>query len=163
MQRTASVMEVSVAPKRKRDSMIHYVKGDIFESPAITLVNPVNCVGVMGKGLALEFKKRFPEMYRQYLKLCVQGKVKVGQLNLVQDGFTKILLFPTKDHWKNPSSLAHVEAGLDAFCQSYRELGIDSVAFPKLGCGCGGLKWEDVKALMEKYLEPLPIDVLVYE
>ena len=163
MRRMASATVALVAPKRKRERVIHYVKGDLFEAPAITLVNPVNCVGVMGKGLALEFKRRFSEMYRQYLKLCVQGKVKVGQLNLVQDGFTKILLFPTKEHWKNPSSLAYIEAGLDAFSKSYHEMGIDLIAFPKLGCGCGGLEWEEVKRLMEKYLTPLPIDVLVYE
>lgn len=156
-------MEVSVAPKRKRDEMIHYTKGDIFESPAPVIVNPVNGVGVMGKGLALEFKKRFRNMYTEYLKLCVQGKVRIGTLNLVQDGFTQILLFPTKDHWKNSSTIENIEAGLEAFCSEYQAMGIDLVAFPKLGCGCGGLKWEDVKALMEKYLEPLPIDVLVYE
>lgn len=143
--------------------MIHYVKGDIFESPAPVIVNPVNCVGVMGKGLALEFKKRFSAMYTEYLKLCTQGKVNIGSLNLVHDGFTAILLFPTKNHWRNPSRLEDIEEGLKAFCDQYDEMEIDMIAFPKLGCGCGGLEWEDVKALMAKYLAPLPIDVLIYE
>lgn len=156
-------MAVSEARRRKRDGMIHYVKGDIFESPASVLVNPVNCVGVMGKGLAMKFKQRFSAMYAEYHKLCVQGKMQIGTLHLVEDGLTKILLFPTKDHWRNPSQLEDIEIGLKAFCNSYESMGIDLIAFPKLGCGCGGLVWDEVKQLMAKYLAPLPIEVLVYE
>lgn len=142
--------------------MIHYVSGNIFDSPAQTLVNPVNTVGVMGKGLALEFKKRYPKMFEEYKKQCHDGWLHVGDLMLWRAKDHFVLNFPTKKHWKDPSSLIYVEAGLLSFVNKYESYGISSIAFPKLGCGNGGLDWEVVKPVMERYLQELPIDVYIY-
>ncbi len=143
--------------------MILYVKGNLFQSPAQTLVNTVNTVGVMGKGVALEFKRLFPEMYRQYRDLCEQGRFQVGKLWLYKSPQKWVLNFPTKKHWRAPSQAAYVEAGLQKFVQVYSDWGIHSVAFPPLGCGNGQLDFEtQVRPLMEQYLKPLPIDVFIY-
>lgn len=137
--------------------------GDIFSSKTATLVNTVNCVGVMGKGIAAEFKKRYPAMYEEYVNLCRLGEVKPGQPYLYTDLLGRsILNFPTKDHWKSPSKLTYVEEGLKWFCANYRRLGITSIAFPPLGCGNGGLDWAIVGPVMYKYLSPLPIYVEIY-
>ena len=137
--------------------------GDIFESKCSTIVNTVNCVGVMGKGIALEFKKRYPEMYLDYVKRCNLGQVKTGIPYVFHniDG-TKILNFPTKDHWRSPSRLSYVIDGLDWFVENYKESGITSIAFPPLGCGNGGLSWEVVGPVLYKKLHELPIKVEVY-
>ena len=142
--------------------MIHYVSGNIFDSPAQTLVNPVNTVGVMGKGLALEFKKRYPRMFDEYKKQCRDGWLYVGSFMLWRAKDHFVLNFPTKKHWKDPSSLIYVEAGLLSFVNKYESYGISSIAFPKLGCGNGGLDWKTVKPVMERYLQELPIDVYIY-
>lgn len=142
--------------------MIHYVSGNIFDSPAQTLVNPVNTVGVMGKGLALEFKKRYPRMFEEYKKQCRDGWLYVGSFMLWRAKDHFVLNFPTKKHWKDPSSLIYVEAGLLSLANEYENYGISSIAFPKLGCGNGGLDWEVVKPVMERYLQELPIDVYIY-
>lgn len=143
--------------------MLNYVKGDIFDSPAQTIVNPVNTVGVMGKGLALSFKKRYPEMFESYRRACDKHLLTTGKLMLFRAQDHWILLFPTKEDWRNPSKLEWIEAGLRKFTETYAAKGITSVAFSKLGCGCGGLLWKDVKPVMEKYLEELPIAVYIYE
>ena len=143
--------------------MIHYVKGDIFESNAQVIVNPVNTAGVMGKGLALAFKNKYPHMFYIYKKACDRKFFDIGNLILVEDNERQILLFPTKKDWRNPSSLEYIEIGLKEFLEGYRINNITSIAFPSLGCGCGGLKWEDVKSLMEKYLGQLTIDIYIYE
>jgi competence ComEA-like helix-hairpin-helix protein len=146
-----------------RLNVVRYVKGDIFTSNAQTLVNTVNCRGVMGKGLALQFKLRYPAMFRDYVASCRAGKVRIGKLHLYRAGERLILNFPTKDDWRQPSKLEYIEKGLKYFVDTYRKLGIKSVAFPQLGCQNGGLDWEkDVRPLMRKYLDPLDIDVEIY-
>lgn len=142
--------------------MIEYIEGDIFESPAQVIVNTVNTVGVMGKGLALSFKRRYPEIFEKYKKVCEKKQLTIGKLMLFYEADHWILLFPTKENWRNPSQLEYIEQGLEKFCRTYAEKHITSVAFPRLGCGNGALNWEDVKPLMEKYLSKLPIDVYVY-
>lgn len=143
--------------------MILYVQGNIFRSPAQTLVNTVNTVGAMGKGVALEFKRLFPEMYAQYRALCERGQFKVGQLWLYKSPQKWVLNFPTKEHWRQPSRLEYVEAGLQKFVEVYSEWGIHSIAFPPLGCGNGQLDFgTQVRPLMERYLKNLPIDVFIY-
>lgn len=142
--------------------MLKYVEGDIFHSPAQVLVNTVNTVGVMGKGIALSFKKRYPEMFERYRKTCDEHKLTIGKLILWYGPDHWVLDFPTKENWRNPSKLSYIEDGLKTFCRKYADYNITSIAFPRLGCGNGELKWDDVKPLMEKYLKDLPIDVFVY-
>ena len=142
--------------------MIKYLEGNLFLSPAQTLVNTVNTVGVMGKGIALEFKNRYPLMFKSYKIECEQHHLVMGKLMLYYEADHWILLFPTKEHWRKPSSLDYIEKGLKTFCHYYAEKGITSIAFPKLGCGNGELSWEKVKPLMEKYLCDLPIDIYIY-
>ncbi|MCK9444106.1 MAG: macro domain-containing protein [Tissierellaceae bacterium] len=142
--------------------MLTYIRGDLFSSPAQVLVNTVNTVGVMGKGIALEFKKRYPEMFNLYQSKCDDKSFGIGKLLLWKKDEKWILLFPTKKHWRSPSKIADIEQGLEKFVQSYEKLGIESIAFPKLGCGNGGLDWEEVRPLMEKYLKNLPIHVYIY-
>lgn len=137
--------------------------GDMFASHAQALVNTVNCVGVMGKGVALEFKNRYPEMFKDYLQRCEAHTVKPGVPYLYSDLFgLKIVNFPTKDHWRSPSRLADVIRGLDTFVKQYQQWGITSVAFPPLGCGNGGLSWRQVGPLMFKSLYNLDIDIEIY-
>ena len=142
---------------------MYYVEGNIFESPAQTLVNTVNTVGAMGKGLAKEFKRLFPQMFREYQKLCEAGRLQTGKLWLYPTPHKWVLNFPTKKHWRHPSQVDYVGKGLQAFVSNYDRARISSVAFPQLGCGNGELDWSDVKPLMEKYLKRLPIDIYVYE
>ena len=142
--------------------MIRYIEGDIFKSPAQVLVNTVNTVGVMGKGIALEFKKRYPDMFQSYRDICEKRKLKIGSLMLYYEPDHWVLLFPTKENWRNPSRLEFIEAGLAKFCRTYAEKGITSAAFPKLGCGNGELNWSEVQPVMEKYLKNLPIDIYIY-
>ena len=143
--------------------MILYVKGSLLQSPAQVLVNTVNTVGVMGKGIALEFKNLFPDMYRQYRDLCESGQFSVGQLWLYKSANKWVLNFPTKKHWRSPSQVEYIEAGLRKFTSSYADLGIHSIAFPALGCGNGQLDFEtQVKPVLEKHLRQLPIEVFIY-
>ncbi len=142
--------------------MITYVKGDIFNSPAKIIVNTVNTVGIMGKGIALEFKNRYPDMFRRYQELCESNQLDVGRLFLWRKSEKWVLLFPTKKHWRNPSKLEYIESGLLKFVENWDKLGAEAVAFPRLGCGNGGLDWAEVKPIMEKYLKPLPIQIYVY-
>lgn len=133
---------------------------DIFASSTDVLVNPVNCVGVMGKGLALSFKNKFPDMYKQYKKDCHDGKVVIGRIN-VYSYFEEetldqkyIFNFPTKKHWKDNSNLAEIEEGIKDLLSKIEEYQIDSIAIPRIGCGLGGLDWEaDVQPLLYKYFE----------
>jgi O-acetyl-ADP-ribose deacetylase (regulator of RNase III) len=142
--------------------MITYVTGDLFESPAQTLVNTVNTVGVMGKGVALQFKHYFPDMFLEYQKLCEEGQLDIGTLHVYQTPHKQVLNFPTKKHWRKPSDLRYIELGLETFVRNYRDIGVTSVAFPPLGCGNGELSWDDVRPLMERYLSELPIPVYLY-
>lgn len=136
--------------------------GNIFESNCSTIVNTVNCVGVMGKGIALEFKKKYPEMFMEYVLRCNRGEVKPGIPYVYQDKGVSILNFPTKDHWRSPSRLSYVIDGLNWFIDNYETYGIDSIAFPPLGCGNGGLTWSVVGPIMYQKLSKLPINVEIY-
>lgn len=137
--------------------------GDIFSSEMKTLVNTVNCVGVMGKGIALEFKKRYPKMYREYMAMCERGHIRPGKPYYYEDAEgNSVLNFPTKDHWRSPSKLSYIIDGLQWFRDNYDKLGITSIAFPPLGCGNGGLSWNVVGPLMYQYLHDLAIDIVVY-
>lgn len=137
--------------------------GNIFDSKCKTLVNTVNCVGVMGKGIAKEFKERYPQMFKEYQILCKNGKIKPGQPYYFHDlTGTSVINFPTKDHWRSPSKFSYIIDGLNWFRNSYKDLGITSVAFPPLGCGNGGVNWEDVGPYMYKMLNNLPIEIEIY-
>ena len=137
--------------------------GNIFDSKMQTIVNTINCVGVMGKGIALEFKNRYPDMYKEYVGMCARGEVSPGKPYLYSDMFgTFILNFPTKNHWKSPSKLSYIVDGLDWFVGNYSSMGITSVAFPPLGCGNGGLSWELVGPIMYRKLKDLPIEIEIY-
>lgn len=142
--------------------MLTYIHGNIFDSKSQTIVNTVNTVGVMGKGIALEFKKRYPDMFLSYQKVCKTGHFHTGMLQLYKNQNPWILNFPTKEHWKNPSKLDYIEEGLKKFVETYQKKEIISIAFPQLGCANGGLNWGDVQPLMEKYLSNLDIDVEIY-
>ncbi|MCA9682970.1 MAG: macro domain-containing protein [Myxococcales bacterium] len=122
----------------------------------------MNTVGVMGKGLAQEFKRRYPTMFTRYQEHCKSGSLTIGKLYLYRSPNKWVLNFPTKQHWKNPSEIEWIEAGLQKFVAEYEEQGISSVSFPQLGCGNGGLDWAEVKPLMDHYLQPLPIPVFVH-
>ncbi|MBI5422800.1 MAG: macro domain-containing protein [Opitutae bacterium] len=137
--------------------------GDLFTSKAQTIVNTVNTVGVMGKGVALEFKNRFPAMFEDYVARCDRQQVKLGEPYLYRDlAGAMIVNFPTKEHWRAASRLADIERGLDYFVQHYAEWGVESIAFPPLGCGNGGLDWSDVGPLIYGKLHRLPISIEVY-
>jgi O-acetyl-ADP-ribose deacetylase (regulator of RNase III) len=143
--------------------MISYVAGNLFESPAQTLVNTVNTVGVMGKGVALNFKRIYPEMFREYRELCEEGRIEIGSLHLYRTPHKNVLNFPTKRHWRQPSKPEYIEAGLTTFVQNYEKMKIRSVAFPPLGCGNGELDFARVvQPIMEEYLRDLPIPVFIY-
>lgn len=142
--------------------MIEYVEGNIFDSPAQVIVNTVNTVGVMGKGIALEFKNRYPQMFEKYKTACEKHMLTIGKLMLVSAPDHMLLLFPTKENWRYPSKLSYIEQGLKRFCDNYAQRGITSIAFPKLGCGNGELDWNEVHPLMERYLKNLPIDIYIY-
>lgn len=136
--------------------------GDLFKSNAQTLVNTVNCVGVMGKGIAAAFKRRYPEMYEDYQRRCERGQVKLGQPYLWRGEHQWILNFPTKDHWRSVSRLAEIEAGLHYLVDHYQEWGIQSLAVPPLGCGNGGLDWTVVGPTLHRYLDKIDVPVVLY-
>ena len=143
-------------------SNIKYRKGDIFESETQVIVNTVNCQGVMGKGLALAFKERYPAMFAVYKEECKTGKLRIGRPSLYKDSTPWILNFPTKDKWKANSRLEYLDKGLKYFVTNYKKAGIKSIAFPKLGAQNGKLEWDDVGPLMAKYLSTLDIEVYIY-
>jgi uncharacterized protein YwgA/O-acetyl-ADP-ribose deacetylase (regulator of RNase III) len=143
--------------------MVTVKVGELFASKAQTLVNTVNTVGIMGKGIALEFKKRFPEMYEDYLRRCRAGQVKLGQPYLYHRPVAPwILNFPTKGHWRSVSKLTDIEKGLEYLERHYREWEITSLAVPPLGCGQGQLEWRVVGPVLLKHLNRLTIPVELY-
>lgn len=141
-----------------------YIKdGDVLQSKMHVLVNTVNCVGAMGKGIALAFKTKYPEMFEDYKKRCEQRKVKLGEPYLYKmNGAQWILNFPTKYHWCNDSQLEWIEDGLKYLVKQVAGWGIKSMAFPPLGCGNGNLKWSDVYPVMRKHLDKLPIPIEIH-
>lgn len=137
--------------------------GDILKSTAQTLINTVNCVGVMGKGIALEFKNRFPDMYADYVQRCQRGEVKPGVPYLYKTLFPpQIINFPTKDHWKSLSKLNDIDRGLKNLSERYKEWGITSLAIPPLGCGNGQLEWHTVGPLIYRFTKVMDISVELY-
>ena len=143
--------------------MIKVLIGNMFESKSQTLVNTVNCVGVMGKGIAQEFKKRFPEMYKEYKDLCNSGQVRLGYPYHYKDFFdVSIINFPTKKHWRAMSRLDDIINGLDMFIEKYKQWGIESVAIPPLGCGNGGLEWQIIGPIIYQKLRSIDIPVEIY-
>ncbi|MFH1614036.1 MAG: macro domain-containing protein [Planctomycetota bacterium] len=137
--------------------------GDILKSKAQTLVNTVNCVGIMGKGIALEFKNRFPEMFKDYAQRCERNEVRIGRPYVYKSLFgPQIVNFPTKDHWKSVSKVNDIEQGLDYLLAHYKEWGVTSVAIPPLGCGNGQLEWKVVGPLIYSRAKQLDIPVEIY-
>ena len=150
------------------DQHITFHTGVIFDSDAQALVNPVNCVGVMRSGLALAFKQKYRENFSAYVEACGRRQVILGRMfttrcpSLFSDRY--IINFPTKDHWRMPSRLCDIEAGLQDLRRTMMCLSLRSIAIPALGCGRGGLAWDDVRPLMIQHLHPVTdCAVLIYE
>ncbi|GAB4331110.1 MAG: macro domain-containing protein [Flammeovirgaceae bacterium] len=148
--------------------MIHYETGNLLESQADALVNTVNTVGIMGKGIALQFKNMFPNNFKKYIKACknkelVIGKLLVTEENSLLTGNKIIINFPTKTHWRLPSEYQYIEAGLTELVNIIKEKNIKSIAIPPLGAGNGGLNWNKVKELLEKYLSGIDCDIYIYK
>jgi O-acetyl-ADP-ribose deacetylase (regulator of RNase III) len=148
--------------------MITFHRGDILQAEVEALVNTVNCVGIMGRGIALQFRKEFPENYKAYKKVCDQGELRPGKmfifrLNQLQNP-RYVINFPTKRHWKGKSRIEDIRAGLAALAEEVRGRGIKSVAVPPLGCGLGGLSWSQVRPMIEEAFRSLSdVKVVVYE
>lgn len=148
--------------------MIRLTKGNLLQADVEALVNTVNTVGVMGKGIALQFKEKFQENYKLYKKASEENQIQTGKVFIVptnrMDGIKWIINFPTKKHWRNPSKLEYIESGLDDLVRKVKELNIKSIAMPPLGCGNGGLDWDIVKPVIIEKLQDLPdVNVLIFE
>lgn len=149
--------------------MIVFKSGNLFDSECQTLVNTVNCIGVMGAGIAKQYKQKYPEMFGEYKLACNNKELNIGGDIWVWDYIDlykpkKILCFATKEHWMYPSKIEWIERGLQNFVKNYKKWNITSIAWPKLGCTNGKLNWEnEVKPLMFKYLQPLDIICEIYE
>jgi len=147
--------------------MIQFMQGDLLQADTQALVNTVNTVGVMGKGIALQFKNRFPKNYHIYKEACKSQELKIGQMLVVKDGDLLnekyIINFPTKEHWKSPSKIEYIEQGLIGLKEVIRKYSIKSIALPPLGCGNGGLDWNIVKRMIVESLGNLDILISVYE
>ena len=148
--------------------MINYKTGDLFAVEVETLVNPVNCVGVMGKGIALRFKNAYPANFQAYLTACQSGQIKPGHMHVFETRATNnpqyILNFPTKRHWRDSSRIEDIDAGLSDLVRVIAEKQINSIAMPALGCGLGGLNWREVRPLIESAFSTLTdVSVVVFE
>ena len=148
--------------------MIRFTKGNLMTSSAEALVNTVNTVGVMGKGIALQFKEEFPKNFATYAKACRSGELIPGKLLITKElnraGEEKIIInFPTKLHWRNPSKYEYITEGLAELVKVISEHNIKSIAIPPLGCGNGGLDWNIVKGMIEETLKNVDIDIYIYE
>ena len=143
---------------------INYIRGNIFDSSMMTIVNTVNTVGFMGAGIALEYMRRYPDMFDEYKLKCLDGNLKIGEMHIWKKSTPWILNFPTKIHYQDPSKISYIESGLKKFSTFYKQAGITSIAFPQLGSQLGGLSWEhDVQPLMVSYLKNLDLKVEIYE
>lgn len=145
-----------------------YIKGNMLDAEAQALVNTVNTVGIMGKGIALQFKEYFPKNFKVYADACKKEEVQTGKMLVVKEstlnGIKLIINFPTKKEWFKKSQYSYVEEGLKDLINVIEEYQIKSIAIPPLGCGNGGLKWEKVKVLLETYLSGLPnVDIQIFE
>lgn len=148
-------------------AVIRFTTGDILEADAEALVNTVNCVGVMGRGIALHFKNAYPDNFKAYAAACDRGDVKPGRMFVHETGQLSprwIINFPTKRHWRSKSRMEDVEAGMDALVGEIRKRGIGSIAIPPLGSGLGGLDWKQVRPVIERALEEMPeVEAVIYE
>lgn len=142
--------------------MIKFVSGNMFDDSSAIRVNTVNCVGKMGKGVALAFKTRYPKMFGAYQKACKEGKVKPGHIYTWRDKDVFVLNFPTKRHWRDDSRYEDIESGLDALRRYLAPLGRVKISIPALGCGHGGLSWFRVRQMIEAKLAGLDAEILVY-
>lgn len=148
--------------------MITYVTGNLMESPAVALVNTVNTVGVMGKGIALQFKKAFPHNFAVYGEACKNGELTIGKILAVIDrdlllGEKLILNFPTKTDWRLPSEYEYIERGLVALRDYVINHQVKSLAIPPLGCLNGGLDWQKVKPMIADAMEGIELPIWIYE
>lgn len=148
--------------------MIELTQGDILQADAEALVNTVNCVGVMGRGIALQFKKRFPENFKRYKAACDNKELQPGKMFIIDLNRLYnpryVVNFPTKRHWKGKSRMEDIEAGLQTLVEEVRKRDIHSIAIPPLGCGLGGLRWADVRAkIKEAFKDLTDVRVLLYE
>ncbi len=147
--------------------MLKFTTGNIFSIPAHVRINTVNCVGVMGIGIALQFKERYPKMFKAYKKECKNKNIQPGKpyvwsyYHLCHEYI--IINFPTKDHWRNPSKYEYIESGLVWLRKYLKDRGEVKVTLPALGCGHGGLDWTKVKLLIMKYLKGLDANIYVFE
>lgn len=142
---------------------IQIIKGNIFTSKCQTIVNTINCVGVMGAGIALECRLRYPEMHDNYIRLCEENKINIGMLWIYKSSEKWILNFPTKKHWKYPSKIEYLHAGLEKFVNTYQEKGIQSIAFPLLGASNGGIPEETSLNIMTAYLDKVDLEIEIYK
>lgn len=145
--------------------MIIYTTGDLLSSSAEALVNTVNCEGYMGKGIAYQFKLKFPENNKDYVKACKTGELQIGKLHYYKEDGKIIVNFPTKNKWRAKSKMEYVEKGLDELVPLIEKLGIQSIAIPPLGSGNGGLVWSEVKKLIEEKLTAVDetVQIFIYE
>jgi len=148
--------------------MVEQGHGDLITADVMALVNAVNTVGVMGKGIALQFKRAFPANFQAYRDACTRGEVRLGEMFLfdteVPGPRRYIVNFPTKGHWRSRSQLGDIRAGLDALVDLVAQGGITSIAIPALGCGHGGLAWDDVRPLIEAACVRMPdVRVVVFQ
>jgi O-acetyl-ADP-ribose deacetylase (regulator of RNase III) len=148
--------------------MIKLAKGNLLKADAEALVNTVNCVGHMGKGIALQFKKAFPDNFKSYERVCKANEMRPGKMFIYDTGNIwnprYIINFPTKRHWRGKSRLEDIKSGLKALVEDVRKLNISSIAVPPLGCGLGGLHWDTVRSLIEDAFSSLPdVQVLLFE
>lgn len=145
--------------------MIQYKMGDLFNENVEALVNPVNCVGIMGKGIAKTFKQKYPQMFEEYRKACQLNKVKIGEMFIVKENNKTIICFPTKTDWRLNSKIGYIQKGLYALNHEIVKHDIKSIAIPALGCGNGGLDWEYVKPFIDSHLLILSesVKIIVFE
>lgn len=147
---------------------VQIVKGDLLKQETDAIVNTVNCVGIMGKGIALQFKRKWPENFKAYEKACKAGQVRTGKmfvldLGMLHNGKPEFIInFPTKNHWREKSKLSYIEEGLQDLVRVIREQNIKSIAIPPLGCGNGGLDWDVVRKLIEDSLSGIDVDVRLF-
>lgn len=146
---------------------IKYVSGDLLTYPAEAIINTVNCVGVMGKGIALEFKQKYPDNFKYYVKECKSGNVTTGKMLVYDCGMLSenpryIINFPTKQHWRSDSLIEYIINGLDDLIKVIEEYKIKSIAMPQLGCGNGGLIWDNVRPIIIEKLSCLDIDINIF-
>ena len=152
----------------RRSSMIEFKQGDLFQDNAQALVNPVNCVGVMGKGIALQFKQKFPDNFKEYNRACRQSRVRPGRMFVFNtyrpQAHRYIINFPTKRHWREPSRIPDIEAGTADLAREIRDRKIKSIAIPALGSGLGCLDWKSVQAILESGLQDLEnVRITIYK